>query len=54
MVQRSRNIYINHILLCDGILNMQETKYGMEPNETILKTDMIHGFEAMCNVHEAI
>jgi hypothetical protein len=24
----------------------------VEPNETILKTDMIHGFEAMCDIHE--
>ena len=35
------------------ILNMQEIKYGVEPNETILKIGMIHGFEAMCDVHEA-
>ena len=40
-------------MLYDGILNMQETKYGVEPNETILKTGMIHGFEIMCDVHEA-
>ena len=26
----------------------------MEPNETILKNDMIHGFEVMCDVHEAV
>ena len=37
-----------------GVLNMQETKYGVKPNETILRTCMIHGFEAMCDVdHEA-
>ena len=36
------------------ILNMQETKYGVEPNESILKAGMIHGFEEMCDVHEAI
>ena len=33
---------------------MQETKCGVETNEAILKTSMIHGFEAMCDVHEAI
>ena len=32
---------------------MKETKYGVEPHETILKTYMIHGFEAMCDVYEA-
>ena len=41
-------------MICHGVLNMQETKYGVEPNEIILKTDMIHGFEAMCDVHETI
>ena len=40
-------------MLCHGVLNMQETKYGVEPNEIILKTNMIHGFETMCDVHEA-
>ena len=28
-------------------------KYGVDPNETILKIGMIHGFEAMCDFHEA-
>ena len=32
-----------------GILNMQETKYGVESNEIILKTSMIYGFEEMCD-----
>ena len=41
-------------MFCHGILNMQETKYEVEPNETILKTSMIHGFEEMCDAHEAI
>ena len=35
-----------------GILNMQETKCGVEPNETTSKNGMIHGFEEMCDVHE--
>jgi hypothetical protein len=36
-----------------GILSMQEAKYGVEPNETTLKTGMIHQFEAMYDVHDA-
>ena len=40
-------------MFCHGILNMHETKYGVNPNETILKTGMIHDFERMCDVHEA-
>ena len=39
-------------MLWHGILNMQETKYGVEPKEIILKIGMIHGFEEMCDVHE--
>ena len=27
--------------------------YGVDPNETILKIDMIHGFEEMWDAHEA-
>ena len=41
-------------MLCHDILNMQETKYGIETTEIILKIGMIHGFEAICDVHEAI
>ena len=40
-------------MLCHGILSMQETKYRVEPNETILKIGMIHGFEEKYDVHEA-
>ena len=40
-------------MLCHDVLNMQQTKYGAEPNETILEIGMIHSFEAMCDVHEA-
>jgi hypothetical protein len=39
-------------MLCHGILNMHETKYGVDPNETILKTGMIHGFESVCDIHK--
>ena len=40
-------------MLCHDVLNMQEIKYGVEPNEIILSTSMRCGFEAMCDVHEA-
>ena len=33
---------------------MHETKYGVEPNEAILKIGMIHDFGAMCDAHEPI
>ena len=41
-------------MLCHGVLNMQEKKNGLEPNEMILSIGIKHGFEAMCDVHEAI
>ena len=40
-------------MLCYGILNLQETKYGVHLNEMILSTNMKHGFKVMCDVHEA-
>ena len=40
-------------MLCHGVLNMQEKKNGLEPNEMILSIGIKHGFEAMCDVHEA-
>ena len=40
-------------MICHGILNIQETKYGVEPNEIILSTGKRRGFEATCVVHEA-
>ena len=32
---------------------MQESKYGVEPNEIILETGIGRGFKEMCDVHEA-
>ena len=52
--KKQNNIYINHIYALSWNFKQQETKCGVEPNETILKTSMIHGLEAMCDVHEAI
>ena len=40
-------------MLCHGILNLQETKYGVEPTKLILREGMQHGFGRMCIVHEA-
>ena len=37
-----------------GVLNMQETTYGMEPIEMILSINMKHGFEELFDVHETI
>ena len=31
---------------------MQETKYGVDPNEIMLETSMRHGFKEMRDVHE--
>ena len=31
-------------MFCHGILDMQETKYGVDPNEIILSIGMISGF----------
>ena len=33
---------------------MQETKYGVNPTEDILRDDMKYGFKRMCIVHEAM
>ena len=43
-------------MLFYGILNMQQTKYGVDPkhDEMILITNMKHGFERMCKHHEAV
>ena len=39
-------------MFCHGILNIHETKYGVEPNEIILSTGMRCGFEAIYDAHE--
>jgi hypothetical protein len=39
-------------MICHGILNMYETKYGVDPNENILEIGMIHGFQQVYDVHE--
>ena len=41
-------------MLCHSVLHMWGTKYEVEPDENILKNGMIHEFEEMCDVHEAI
>ena len=40
-------------MLCDGVLNMHEIKYGMETNEVILGTYMQRGFKGMFILYEA-
>ena len=50
-----RNLYINFIdWLCRGVLNIQETKYGVHPTKEILRDDMKHGFKRMCIVYEIV
>ena len=41
-------------MICYGVYNLQETKYGAAPTDQILKDGMLHGFERMCIVHESI
>jgi hypothetical protein len=41
-------------MICHDILNMQETKYGMQPTKEFLREGMKHGFERMCIVYERL
>ena len=41
-------------MICYGVENLQETKYGTAPTDEILKDGMVHGFERMCIVYESI
>ena len=41
-------------MICYGVSNLQETKYGIAPTDEILKDGMVHGFERMCIVYESI
>ena len=41
-------------MICYGVQNLQETKYGTAPTDEILKDGMIHGFERMYIVYESI
>jgi hypothetical protein len=41
-------------MICHGVLNMQETKYGEEPMENLVITDMRQGFKMRCMVYESI
>ena len=41
-------------MLWHGIFNMQETKYGVNPMENILRYGIKYGFERMCISHESM
>lgn len=41
-------------MLCDGVWNLEETKYRVEPNDDLLMTEMMNGFKNMCEVYDAI
>jgi hypothetical protein len=47
-------ILIISTVLCHVVLNMYETKYGMQTIEHILREFMKHGFERMCIVYEIL
>jgi hypothetical protein len=48
MEQQKKCILLISTVLCHGLLNMHETKYGMQSTEEILREGMKHGFERMC------
>jgi hypothetical protein len=54
MKKQENFILIISTVLCHVVLNMQETKYGMQPTEEILREFMKHGFERMCIVYERL
>jgi hypothetical protein len=37
-----------------GLLNLQGTKYGVEPTKDMLKNSMKHGFKRICISYEAL
>ena len=41
-------------MICYGVQNLQETKYGTVPIDEILKDGVVHGFERMCIFYESI
>jgi hypothetical protein len=54
MKKQENFILIISTMLCHVVLNMQETKYGMQTSEEILREFMKHGFERMCIVYERL
>jgi hypothetical protein len=54
MKKQENFILIISTVLCHVVLNMQETKYGMQPTKEILREFMKHGFERMCIVYERL
>ena len=54
MKKQENFILIVSTMLCHVVLNMQETKYGMQTLEDIFREFMKHGFERMCIVYEIL
>jgi hypothetical protein len=52
MEQEETFVLIISIMLCHGVLNMHETKYGEDSKEDILIIGMRRRFETMCMVYE--
>ena len=54
MKKQEKIVFIISTMRCHVILNMQETNYGMQTSEEILREFMKHGFERMCIVYERL
>jgi hypothetical protein len=54
MEKQENSILIILTMLCHVVLNMQETKHGMQTSEEILREITKHGFERMCIVYERL
>jgi hypothetical protein len=54
MEQHKTFILIISTVLCHGLLNTQEKKYGVHPTYDISRDDMQHGFKRMCIVSETL
>jgi hypothetical protein len=54
MEQQETFILSISTVLCHDVLNMQETKYGVQPTKDILREGMKHDFERMCIVYERL
>jgi hypothetical protein len=52
MKKQENFILIISIVICHVVLNMQETKYEIQPTKEILREFMKHGFERICIVYE--
>jgi hypothetical protein len=52
--QQETFVLIILIVVFHGVLNMQETNYGVQPTNEILREGMKHEFERMCIFYERL